>query len=173
MRLLFTSKLKAMRVRYSKAASGTQSRARFWKPLFGVALTAILASPSFGEIGRIKSSTGVASVQRGTEHIAAKTALELIPGDWLETGNDGHISLTFVDDTRFAVGPDSRIALQKFEYDPTTQKGSFIAKVERGTIAVVTGRITKTRCDDCGMEIDTPDGDVDAHGTRFIITVRK
>ena len=74
-------------------------------------------------------------------------------------------------------GTDSRIALSKFEYNPTTQKGSFIAKVERGTIAVVTGRITKTRCDDmpgqCGMQVETPDGDVDARGTRFIITVRK
>ena len=56
----------------------------------------------------------------------------------------------------------------------------YVAKVERGTIAVVTGRITKTRCDpmpaeahSCGMEIETPDGDVDPHGTRFIITVRK
>ena len=52
-----------------------------------------------------------------------------------------------------------------------------MAKVERGSIAVVTGRITKTRCDDmpgqCGMEVETPDSVVDAHGTRFIITVAK
>ena len=100
-----------------------------------------------------------------------------MPGDWLETGKDGRISLTFVDNTRFAIGPDSRIALKKFEYDPTTQKGSFVARVERGSIAVVTGRITKTRCDDmpgqCGMEVETPDSVVDARGTRFIITVAK
>jgi hypothetical protein len=139
-------------------------------------LLALVSTPAAAEIGRIKSSSGVASVQRGADHIAASTGQELLAGDWLETGKDGRISLTFVDNTRFAVGPDSRIALSKFEYDPTTQKGSFIAKVERGTIAVVTGRITKTRCDlpsDCGMQVETPDGDVDAQGTRFIITVRK
>ena len=138
-----------------------------------LSLAALVATPAFAEIGRVKSSSGTASVQRGTDHLPAATGQELLAGDWLETGKDGRISLTFVDNTRFAVGPDSRIALKKFEYDPTTQKGSFIARVERGTIAVVTGRITKTRCDDCGMQVETPDGDVDAHGTRFIITVRK
>lgn len=138
-----------------------------------LSLTALISTSAFAEIGRIKSSSGTANVERGTDRLPAETGQELLAGDWLETGKDGRISLTFVDNTRFAVGPDSRIALSKFEYDPTTQKGSFIAKVERGSIAVVTGRITKTRCDDCGMQVETPDGDVDAHGTRFIITVRK
>jgi len=119
-------------------------------------------------------------VQRGTEKLPAATGQELLPGDWLETGKDGRISLTFVDNTRFAVGPDSRIALKRFEYDPTTQKGSFVAKVERGSIAVVTGRITKTRCDEepaeasaCGMQVETPDAVIDARGTRFIVSVPK
>ena len=145
----------------------------FRTSLLLVSLAALISSPAFAEIGRIKSSNGAASVQRGAEKLPAATGQELLPGDWLETGKDGHISLTFVDNTRFAVGPDSRIGLKKFEYDPTTQKGSFVAKVERGSIAVVTGRITKTRCDVCGMEVETPDAVVDARGTRFIITVPK
>jgi len=146
--------------------------------LLWASLAALLSGPAFAEIGRIKSSTGAANVERGTAKLPAATGQELLPGDWLETGKDGRISLTFVDNTRFAVGPDSRIALSKFEYDPTTQKGSFVAKVEHGTIAVVTGRITKTRCDPmpaeanaCGMQIETPDSEIDPHGTRFIITV--
>ena len=147
-------------------------------PLLLVSLAALISSPAVAEIGRIKSSSGVATVQRGTEKLPAATGQELLPGDWLETGKGGRISLTFVDNTRFAVGPDSRIALKKFEYDPTTQKGSFVAKVERGSIAVVTGRITKTRCDSpvssCGgMQIETPESVIDARGTRFIVTVKK
>ena len=105
---------------------------------------------------------------------------DLMPGDWLETGKDGRISLTFIDDTRFSIGPDSRIALAKFDYDRTTEKGSFIAKVERGSIAVVSGRIAKTRCGgqeasagtSCGgMEVQTPKSTLAVRGTRFIITV--
>lgn len=124
-----------------------------------------------GEIGRVKSRIGTATVERGTTSIVASVGQELMPGDWLVTGKDGQMSLTFVDDTRFAVGPDSRIALKKFEYDPTTQKGSFIAKVERGSIAVVSGRISKSGRD--GEQIETPDSVLDVNGTRFIVVVRK
>src|SRR5215469_7752091 len=93
----------------------------------GLFLLLLAASPpDAGEIGRIKSKIGTATVERGTASIAASIGQELMPGDWLETGKDGQMSVTFVDNTRFAVGPDSRIGLKKFEYDPTTQKGSFI-----------------------------------------------
>ena len=145
-------------------------------------LAALMPSPALAEIGRIKSTIGTASVQRGSTHIPAATGQDLMPGDWLETGRDGRISLTFVDNTRFAVGPDSRIALTKFEYDPTSQNGSFVAEVERGSIAVVSGRISKSRCgagpqtaeSHCGgMEVHTPDSVLDIRGTRFILTVSK
>ncbi len=137
--------------------------------LFLVSLVALISSPAFGEIGRIKTAIGTAAVERGTDHIPAATGQELLAGDWLETGKDGRISLSFVDNTRWSVGPDSRIALTKFDYDPTTQHGSFVAQIERGSIAVVSGRITKGGRD--GMQLLTPDGEVNPRGTRFIIVV--
>jgi hypothetical protein len=146
-------------------------------------LAALVAVPAHADqIGRIKSTIGSATVLRGATPLPASVGQDLMPGDWLETGKDGRISLTFIDDTRFSVGPDSRIALAKFEYDRTTEKGSFIAKVERGSIAVVSGRIAKTRCggqeasagSSCGgMEVQTPKTTLAVRGTRFIITVPK
>jgi hypothetical protein len=129
------------------------------------------ASPDAGEIGRIKASSGAANVERGTASLPASIGQPLLAGDLLVTGKDGGMSLTFVDNTRFSVGPDSRIALKKFEYDPTTQKGSFIARVEHGSIAVVSGRISKSGRD--AEQIETPDSEIDVNGTRFIVVVRK
>lgn len=134
-----------------------------------VLLFSSIASPAVAEIGRVKSKIGIAIVQRGAERLPATSGQDLMPGDWLETGKDGRITLTFIDDTRFAVGPDSRIALTKYEYDRTSQKGSFIAQIERGSIAVVSGRITKSGRD--GMQIRTPDSVLAIRGTRFIVTV--
>jgi hypothetical protein len=131
----------------------------------------LVSSPASAEIGRIKTTIGEASVQRGTDHIPAVTGSELLPGDWLETGKDGRMSVTFADNTRWSVGPDSRIALTKFEYDPTTEHGSFVAQIERGSIAVVSGRISKSGRD--AMQIQTPDSTIDARGTRFIVVVPK
>jgi hypothetical protein len=145
-------------------------RARAIAP-FLLLLTGLDSNPDAGGIGRIKSRLGTATVERGTASLTASVGQELMPADWLVTGSDGRISLTFVDDTRLSVGPDSRIRLKKFEFDPTTQKGSFIAKVERGSIAVVSGRISKSNRD--GEQIETPDSVVDVNGTRFIVVVRK
>lgn len=141
----------------------------FGRSLLLASLAVFVATPAVAEIGRIKTTLGTANVERGADRMPAATGQQLMPGDWLETGKDGRITMTFVDNTRFAVGPDSRIALTKFEYDPTSQQGSFIAEVARGTVAVVSGRITKGGRD--GMQIKTPDGDVVPHGTRFIIRV--
>jgi hypothetical protein len=152
------------------------STIRTW--LLLLSLGVLLTAPAAAEIGRVKSTMGVATVERGADKLPAATGQQLMPGDWLETGKDGRMSVTFADNTRFAVGPDSRIELTKFDYDPTTEQGAFVAKVERGSIAAVSGRITKTRCGGqagsaatCGMQIETPDSVLDVRGTRFIITV--
>ena len=133
--------------------------------------TSLALPPDTGEIGRVKSKLGTAAIERAATPIPASVGQQLMAGDWLVTGKDGQMSVTFVDNTRFAVGPDSRIGLKKFEYDPTTQKGSFIARVERGSIAVVSGRITKGGRD--AEQIETPDDTIDVNGTRFIVVVRK
>lgn len=138
--------------------------------VFLLSLATLGSSAPAAEIGRIKSTIGTASVQREATHIPASIGLELMPGDWLETGKDGRITLTFIDNTRFAVGPDSRIALTKFDYDRTSQKGEFVAQVERGSIAVVSGKISKSGRD--AMQLQTPDGVLDVRGTRFIVEVR-
>ena len=137
--------------------------------LFLGSLIALTSSPAASEIGRIKSAIGTATVQRGTARVPAVTGQELMPGDWLETGKDGRISLTFIDNTRFAVGPNSRIALSKFEYDRTRQQGSFITQVERGSLAVVSGRISKSGRD--AMQLRTPTSLLGVRGTRFIVEV--
>jgi len=139
--------------------------------LFLVSLGALISAPVAAEIGRIKSSVGTASVERGTAHISASTGQELMPGDTLVTGKDGRIALTFIDNTRFAVGPDSRIALSKFEYDRTKQQGSFVTKVERGSLAVVSGRIAKSGRD--AMQVATPESLLGVRGTRFLVVVPK
>jgi len=139
--------------------------------LFLISLAALVSAPAAAEIGRIKSSTGTASVERGAAHIAASTGQELMPGDALVTGKDGRIALTFIDNTRFAVGPNSRIALSKFEYDRTKQQGSFVTKVERGSLAVVSGRIAKSGRD--AMQVATPESLLGVRGTRFLVVVPK
>lgn len=139
--------------------------------LFLVLMVALTGSPARAEIARIKSSSGAAIVQRGASHLPASIGQQLLPGDMLVTGKDGRISLTFIDNTRFAIGPNSRIAVSKFEYDRTRQQGSFITQVDRGSLAVVSGKIAKSGRD--AMKVQTPNSILGVRGTRFIVEVPK
>ena len=129
------------------------------------------ASPVAAEIARIKQSSGSALVERNTQRLKAAPGLQLLAGDRLVTGKDGRMSLTFIDNTRFAVGPNSRLSVSEFQYDRTRQKGSFVTKVDRGSLAIVSGQIAKSGKD--AMKVRTPNSLLGVRGTRFIVEVSK
>ena len=133
-------------------------------------LTALLAStPAFAEIARIKTSSGTAFVERNAQQVKPTPGFQLLTGDKLVTGKDGRISATFIDNTRFAVGPNSRVSVSEFQYDRTRQKGQFVTQVDRGSLAVASGRIAKSDKD--AMKVRTPNTLLGVRGTKFIIQV--
>ena len=140
-------------------------------PLALGALAIAVSAPAAAEIARIKQSSGIAVVERNTQRLKAAPGLQLLPGDKLVTGKDGRMSLTFIDNTRFAVGPNSRVSVSQFQYDRTRQKGSFITRVDRGSLAIVSGRIAKSDRD--AMKVRTPNSLLGVRGTKFIVAVPK
>ena len=140
-------------------------------PLALGAVALFAASPVAAEIARIKQSSGSALVERNTQRLKAAPGLQLLAGDRLVTGKDGRMSLTFIDNTRFAVGPNSRVSVSEFQYDRTRQKGSFVTKVDRGSLAIVSGRIAKSDRD--AMKVRTPNSLLGVRGTNFIVAVPK
>ena len=139
------------------------------KTILAVLLALLAASPGWAEIGRIKRSIGAAAVERGKARLPLAPGFQLLAGDTLVTGRDGRISLAFIDNTRFSVGPNSRIAISRFDYDRTTQRGEFVTQVNRGSLAVVSGQIAKSRRD--AMTVRTPTSLLGVRGTRFVVTV--
>ncbi|HEU0311183.1 MAG TPA: FecR family protein [Sphingomicrobium sp.] len=135
---------------------------------FGI-IAILGASPAIAEIARIKQSSGTAHVERNAQQLKPAPGLQLEAGDRLVTGKDGRMSLTFVDNTRFAVGPNSRISVSQFEYDRTRQKGAMTTQVDRGSLAVVSGKIAKSDRD--AMKVRTPNTLLGVRGTKFIIEV--
>ena len=129
----------------------------------------LIAQPAVAEIARVKRATGSATVKRSGAALIPKPGFLLQVGDVLETGKDGQMSLTFADDTRFSVGPNSRIAVDTFDYNARTQTGAFVTRVNRGSLAVVSGQIAHARPD--AMKVRTPTSLLGVRGTRFIVEV--
>jgi len=73
--------------------------------------------------GQIKILSGDVSIIRNTVKSPAKTGDLLEKADTLMTGVDGRVGITFIDNSRFSMGPNSRIALEKFTFNPTMLEG--------------------------------------------------
>jgi hypothetical protein len=136
----------------------------------GLLIAAAMSTQALAaDIGRIKTVVGQANVVRGATTLPATPGLTLSVKDVLTTGPDGRIGVTFVDNSRFAVGPNARVSLAEFEFNDTTHKGSSLTQVDRGSLAVVSGQIAKENKD--GMKVKTPTSLLAARGTRFVVDV--
>jgi len=137
----------------------------------GLLIAALMSTQALAaEIGRVKTVAGHASIVRGTATLPATPGQTLSVRDVLTTGPDGRIGVTFIDNSRFAIGPNARVALSEFEFDDTTHKGKSLTTVDRGTLAVVSGQIAKENRD--GMKVKTPTSLLAARGTRFVVDVK-
>ena len=105
-------------------------------------MVVVAAGPARAEIARVKSVEGQAHVLRGAERIAASPGLTLEPGDRLVAPRASRMSVTFVDNSRVALGPGTRLALTRFDYDRRSQSGRFDATLRR--VSVVAGLIARS-----------------------------
>ena len=139
--------------------------------LAGLLMAALVSTPgwAWAEVGRIKTVVGEASVVRGKAVTPATPGFQLLVSDVLQTGKTGRIGVTFIDNSRFSVGPNSRVALTQFEFDDTTHKGQSLTTVDRGALGVVSGQIAKENKD--AMRVRTPTSLLAARGTTFVVEV--
>jgi len=63
--------------------------------------------------------------------------------DVIHTGQDGRVQIMFADDTVLAQGPNSRITLDDYVYDPKAESADLLFKMGEGTFRVVTGGIAE------------------------------
>lgn len=121
------------------------------------------------EIGQIKTLTGDVRLIRQNVERPAKLGDLLESTDTLTTGQESSVGITFIDDSRFSLGAQSRIELKQFRFDSTTHDGAFVTEVQRGTLAIVSGNIAKRSPE--AMQIKTPTTILGVRGTKFLVQV--
>ena len=120
-------------------------------------------------IAQIKKLTGQVTILRAGERLPAKVGDSLFEKDIVETGADGGIGVTFVDNTVFSAGPSSQISLDEFRFDSNNFQGAMLADMRRGTLEVVSGDITRSTPG--SMKIKTPTAVIGVRGTTFAVQV--
>ena len=127
------------------------------------------AVPAWADVGQIKVVNGQVHVDRNGQSLPGRVGMLLEPADVLRTGADGSVGITMRDNSLLSAGPNSILSLDRFEYDPTTSEGRFDAKLQRGTLAVVSGRIAKKTPQ--AMTVRTPSAVLGVRGTEFVVSV--
>ena len=136
-----------------------------------LAVLALLAAPvSFAEdIGQVKVSSGAVHIQRGAERLPAAVGTRVQVSDTVVTGKDGSVGITFSDNTLLSAGPDSVLVLERYAFNSTTHEGKFDARLNRGSLAIVSGKIAKQSPD--AMVVKTPSSMLGVRGTEFLVKV--
>ena len=135
--------------------------------LFMIVILSGMASAM--EIGQIKTLQGEVVLIQGNTQSPAKLGDVLHQADVVETGDNSSVGITFIDNSRFAVGPNTRIELRQFRFNPTTHDGEFITDMPRGTLTVISGDIAKQSPE--AMKIKTPSTILGFRGTKTAILV--
>jgi hypothetical protein len=133
------------------------------------ALTAVLAlhaaSASAGPGDEIGDARTIISIVKADFD---KQERELTIGDIvrqdevIEVSEDGKGEFRLNDDTKLALGPGSRMVLDKFVYDSDKKAGSIVLDLTKGAFRFITGVAAKPT-----YEIRTPNASITVRGTIF------
>jgi len=123
------------------------------------------------DIGQIKVSKGQVSIEREGRALPAAVGTRVQTADVVRTGADGSVGITMDDDSLLSAGPNSVLSLDRYAFDHTTSKGRFDASLNRGTLAVISGRIAKQAPD--AMTVRTPTAVLGVRGTEFVVSVNE
>ena len=124
---------------------------------------------SLADIGQIKTLKGEVFIVRNGAKLQAKPGDVLHQADVVETGAKGSVGITFIDNSRFSAGPNTRLELKQFRFNPTTHEGEFNADINRGTLAIISGQIAKHSPE--AMRIKTPTTILGFRGTKVVVKV--
>jgi len=122
--------------------------------------------------GSVKNISGQAQVLRG-----GATATPLKPGDRifekdvLTTGKNSSLGLILRDNSTLALGPSSKLVVERFLFAPEKGALSSVLRVARGSAACVTGEIAKLSPE--AVKVQTPTATIGIRGTHFLVNVEE
>jgi len=129
-----------------------------------------VASAAETVIGVVKTVKGTASIIRKDETLPVKIGSRLYENDIISTGRNGSMGITFRDNSLLSIGSSSRLAIDKYTFQPDKNKFSMVAKMMRGTAVYMGGLIAKLKPQ--SIQFLTPTAVLGIRGTHFAIKVR-
>src|SRR5215468_11396234 len=130
--------------------------------LIGFAVTAVTSGGIQGApIGVTSSADGdpLGKPPNENERIL-RIGIDVQANELVTTSANDRAHLVFLDGSALTVGPNARLTIDKFVYDPNTQTGELAVNASRGVLRLVGGKISKTT----PITITTPSSTIGIRG---------
>lgn len=125
------------------------------------------AAGAADEAGMVKTARGSVMVERAGARLAAAPGFKVMSSDRVLTGADSSVGITLRDNTMLSAGANAVLTLEKFAFNPTTHEGALQATVQRGSLAVISGKLPKASPE--SVRFQTSSVTLGVRGTAFVI----
>jgi VCBS repeat-containing protein len=86
-------------------------------------------------------------------------------GDVIQTGEDASLAISFGDGTTLNFFSNTRMVMNEFAYDPSSNANSGVLTLVRGSFALIAGQVATTG----GLDIETPVATMGIRGTSVVL----
>ncbi len=129
------------------------------------------AAETSATIGVVKTVQGEAWVATQGVQAAATPGTRLTRGCVVRTGASGAIGMTLKDGTILALGADSELVLDDYQYAPASGAFGLVIGMVRGSLEFVSGAIARLRPE--SVRVQTPSATLGVRGTHFLVKVEE
>jgi hypothetical protein len=144
------------------------------KPYFSVLILWLLfpalSLAAESPVGSIKTIEGDVIVLRGGQSLHANIGMPIFQGDIIQTPPSGSVGIIFRDDSIISMGPESKIDITEYVFEPRDEKFSMFIKMIKGTFVYISGAIGRLSPD--AIKLETPSSIIAVRGTKMLIEVK-
>jgi hypothetical protein len=141
-----------------------------WKWLTAVVGLGLTQSPAFAAdpigLAAVVVNQVTAELDRDTRTLQSGNNVH--QDEFIEVASDASSELILADETKLALGPSSKLKLDKFVYDPQQTNGSIAVNLVKGAFRFVTGVASKP-----SYVVRVPQASITVRGTIFDVYVQE
>lgn len=150
------------------AKSFPRSRSILRTALLGATALALAVGPATARVGVTSATDGDPLGKPPLENERVlRIGIDVQANEVVRTGATDRAHLVFLDGTSLTVGPNARLTIDKFVYDPNTTKGDLAINATQGVFRLVGGKISKSST----ITVTTPSSTIGIRGGIAIFKV--
>jgi len=120
-------------------------------------------------VGYVKTVKGEASIVRGKGNLPARVNDKILKTDILKTGAKSSLGVVLKDDTLIALGSNSEVHINEFNFSPGEGKLGLLVRLLNGCALFSSGIIGKLSPE--SVKFSTPVALIGVRGTKFVVSL--